>query len=135
MAEKSPLLTARQRANAAYRNSPVGRKLRADYAKTYYKIPEVRARFNKKKRDRRREQQDKEATRLQPEFCECCGRAKKLKFDHDHDHDHDHNHDHSTEKFRGWLCDQCNTGIGKLGDNLVGLQRAVDYLNEKFNGR
>ena len=37
-------------------------------------------------------------------------------------------HDHKTGEFRGWLCKQCNTGLGNLGDNLHSLQRAVEYL-------
>tara|TARA_R100000742_G_C4257386_1_gene75248 strand:+ start:391 stop:546 length:156 start_codon:yes stop_codon:yes gene_type:complete len=32
--------------------------------------------------------------------------------------------------YRGWLCSNCNTGIGKLGDNIEGVQKAVDYLED-----
>ena len=56
--------------------------------------------------------------------CDCCGKTdEKLCWDHCH----------VTKKHRGWLCDNCNTGIGKLGDNLEGVQRAVDYLEESNN--
>lgn len=37
-------------------------------------------------------------------------------------------HCHSTGAFRGWLCFGCNTGIGRLGDTVSGVQRALDYL-------
>ncbi len=37
-------------------------------------------------------------------------------------------HDHETGKVRGLLCQGCNTGIGLLGDNIEGLQRAIEYL-------
>jgi hypothetical protein len=37
-------------------------------------------------------------------------------------------HDPETHKFRGWICQNCNTAIGKLGDNLTGLMAAVNYL-------
>ncbi len=37
-------------------------------------------------------------------------------------------HCHATGKFRGWLCNQCNMGIGALGDNIQGLERALEYL-------
>jgi hypothetical protein len=37
-------------------------------------------------------------------------------------------HDHSDDSFRGWLCEPCNTGLGKLGDNLDGVIKAVNYL-------
>lgn len=53
--------------------------------------------------------------------CDCCGvitKPSSLSLDHDH----------ITEMFRGWLCRRCNTGIGNLGDNVEGLQRAIDYL-------
>lgn len=52
--------------------------------------------------------------------CDNCGKNdQKLIFDHCHE----------TNKFRGWLCYQCNTAIGNLGDNIDGLQRAINYLN------
>ena len=38
-------------------------------------------------------------------------------------------HDHETGKLRGVLCTVCNTGLGKLGDNVAGLTRALEYLN------
>jgi len=56
-----------------------------------------------------------------PETCECCG-EKPLKFCLDHCHE--------THEFRGWLCDRCNTGIGKLGDTLVGVMKAIKYLRK-----
>jgi hypothetical protein len=37
-------------------------------------------------------------------------------------------HDHETGEVRGLLCHNCNTGLGKLGDNLESLERAVQYL-------
>lgn len=55
--------------------------------------------------------------------CENCNKStEKLIFDHDHD----------TNEFRGWLCYQCNTAIGNLGDTIEGLKRAIRYL-EKNN--
>ena len=40
----------------------------------------------------------------------------------------DHCHDKGT--FRGWLCKPCNVGIGMLGDDIAGLERAIDYLRK-----
>jgi hypothetical protein len=37
-------------------------------------------------------------------------------------------HIHGTKTVRGLLCFDCNTAIGRLGDNLEGVQRAVEYL-------
>lgn len=76
-----------------------------------------------KRRQRRRERgQINEPTRPMPLICECClGPPQKHGLVEDHDH--------STGLFRGWLCGNCNSAIGKLGDNLEGVQRAVVYLS------
>lgn len=37
-------------------------------------------------------------------------------------------HDHTTGKVRGLLCRMCNSALGKFGDNLSNLKRAVAYL-------
>ena len=37
-------------------------------------------------------------------------------------------HDHATGRVRGILCFNCNFAIGKLGDTLEGVLRAVRYL-------
>ena len=37
-------------------------------------------------------------------------------------------HCHKTSKIRGLLCNHCNTGLGKLGDNVENLQKAIRYL-------
>lgn len=39
-------------------------------------------------------------------------------------------HDHITGKVRGLLCTLCNTALGKLGDSIEGLQKAIDYLKK-----
>jgi hypothetical protein len=38
-------------------------------------------------------------------------------------------HCHITGKVRGLLCRLCNSGIGKLGDDVERLKRAVAYLS------
>jgi hypothetical protein len=38
-------------------------------------------------------------------------------------------HDHISEKFRGWLCHDCNRGIGVLGEDVDRLKRAIEYLS------
>lgn len=37
-------------------------------------------------------------------------------------------HCHDTGKVRGLLCENCNTGIGKLNDSIDLLQKAMNYL-------
>ena len=65
----------------------------------------------------------KEMFRKQNGCCACCGKhqlelTKTLNVDHDH----------STDIVRGLLCWECNVGIGKLGDNLEGVMKAIKYL-------
>lgn len=42
-------------------------------------------------------------------------------------------HCHETQAIRGILCSNCNTGIGKLGDNVEGLLRGEEYLLSRRN--
>lgn len=60
-------------------------------------------------------------TRLVPAQCECCGGPSGKHAMH-------LDHCHETGKFRGWICNRCNLGIGALGDNLAGILRAAEYL-------
>lgn len=39
-------------------------------------------------------------------------------------------HDHVTNKIRGILCLQCNTGLGNFCDSVEILERAIWYLRE-----
>lgn len=39
-------------------------------------------------------------------------------------------HDHSTGQAREWLCDSCNTGLGRFKDDVALLQRAIEYLEK-----
>ena len=56
-----------------------------------------------------------------PDACENCHRkqeGKRLSIDHCHE----------TGAFRGWLCDSCNLGLGKIGDTLEAARNLVKYL-------
>jgi len=55
--------------------------------------------------------------------CGICGRGpseigRRLAVDHNH----------QTRCVRGLLCNSCNAALGKLGDDLFGVRRAVRYL-------
>jgi len=54
------------------------------------------------------------------DLCNCCHEKKVLQIDHIH----------GTTIFRGWLCRNCNTGIGALGDTLEGVLQAAIYLEK-----
>lgn len=70
-------------------------------------------------------------TRPMPLVCEICGRPGQKGRAGDRVLHLDHNH--VTGKFRGWLCFGCNTGLGKLGDNIEGLRQALAYLEKAEN--
>ena len=59
-----------------------------------------------------------------PDHCDCCYKDKKLQVDHIH----------GTFTFRGWLCKDCNTGMGALGgDTLKGVLQGAIYLENDIN--
>lgn len=65
-------------------------------------------------------------TRKCPQNCELCGGSPKkraLSLDHDH----------KTGQFRGWLCGSCNMILGRFGDDVAGLLRAVQYIQRNTN--
>ena len=55
-----------------------------------------------------------------PDDCANCHKNEKLQVDHVH----------GSTTFRGWLCRNCNTGLGALGDNLEGVLQAAVYLEK-----
>jgi hypothetical protein len=60
--------------------------------------------------------------------CAICGTKKHLHVDHDH----------KTGLFRGILCSKHNNGLGFLGDDIEGLEAALEYLrdaNRRAQGR
>jgi hypothetical protein len=56
--------------------------------------------------------------------CKICGQfAEQLCVDHDHE----------SGQVRGLLCNQCNTGIGKLQESVFVLESAIVYLEVSSN--
>ena len=54
--------------------------------------------------------------------CEICGiESERLCLDHDH----------NTQKLRGFLCANCNKGIGMLREDPRILAQAIEYLGRK----
>lgn len=56
-----------------------------------------------------------------PTGCDICARNVKLFFDHDH----------TTGHHRGWLCQQCNSGLGYFKDDPERLRQAADFLERR----
>lgn len=63
--------------------------------------------------------------RPMPAACENCQQPQQGQLLH-------LDHCHETGVFRGWLCFGCNTGLGKLGDNVAGIQQAMNYLKRAY---
>ena len=42
-----------------------------------------------------------------------------------------YDHNHTTNEFRGWLCNGCNSGLGHFGDNPEIIERAFHYLKKR----
>jgi hypothetical protein len=58
--------------------------------------------------------------------CAICGKLELIKWK-----SLSVDHNHSTNKVRGLLCNHCNTGLGKFKDNIITLEKAIEYLKLK----
>lgn len=60
--------------------------------------------------------------------CEICGFTEGSVSDKEMKRRLVYDHCHDSMDFRGVLCNECNAALGKLGDDIEGLKRAVAYL-------
>lgn len=44
-------------------------------------------------------------------------------------------HCHRTGAVRGWICESCNTGIGRFDDDVEMVKRAIDWLEGRSSQR
>ena len=44
-------------------------------------------------------------------------------------------HNHTTNQFRGWLCQSCNTALGMFADEPTRLNKAIIYLQTETGRR
>ena len=85
---------------------------------------------------RTRHQLHRENKHTKTEECEMCGKIEEKKGGTRLDHEHDTNLPIS-DRFRGWLCDDCNVGLGRLGDNREAgdkIHRYFDKVEARRNG-
>ena len=61
---------------------------------------------------------------LEPFECPICGKRTIAGLTCNVDLDHNHR----TGEIRGWICDSCNTGIGRFKDDIQLLKRAIKYV-------
>lgn len=60
--------------------------------------------------------------KTKPSICEVCKiSCERICYDHNH----------QTGKFRGWLCNNCNTSIGQARDDPTLLKALAIYLEER----
>ena len=59
---------------------------------------------------------------MENDNCQVCGRDITSKKCIDHCH--------TTEKIRGVLCNNCNTALGLVGDNVQILSKLIRYLEQ-----
>ena len=92
-------------------------------------------RNNNREKERARGRKNKnlpEPTRACPEFCEICGKPETTKDKRSGDiRSLALDHCHDTGKFRGWLCGNCNQGVGKFKDSVTTMENAINYLKNE----
>jgi len=59
----------------------------------------------------------------QASHCQLCGKECNTRLDHCH----------ITLKFRGWLCQTCNSALGLFRDEIEMLEKAIKYLKGEKN--
>ncbi len=115
MAERTPEQKARQ---AGYmrkrREDPEYRAQKAEYMAKY------QVGYMRKRRYGLTPEQHAAMAESQGDLCAICKRRRTLVVDHCHE----------TGVVRGLLCDNCNVGIGRLGDDPARLAAAAKYIRD-----
>jgi recombination endonuclease VII len=83
---------------------------------------EITAAWRKTHPDHYVTSQERRAGRKKPKKCEVCNRVGKICFDHCH----------RSDKFRGWICDDCNVALGRMNDSPKLLRKLLTYA-ENFS--
>lgn len=63
----------------------------------------------------------------EPFTCPICNKT----FIREHNNDVVLDHSHTDGSVRGWLCSSCNTSLGKFGDDINTLKRALRWVQTK----
>ncbi|MBI4945648.1 MAG: hypothetical protein HY840_04520 [Bacteroidetes bacterium] len=63
-------------------------------------------------------------------LCPVCNKEKVRNFKADIVLDHSH----IDGSVRGWICGSCNTSIGKFGEDIPTLQRAIEWIKKSSKG-
>ena len=62
--------------------------------------------------------------------CDCCGREETARVSQNRSEARALalDHDHRTNRIRGLICMNCNTALGKVGDDVERLKKLINYL-------
>lgn len=104
-----------------YRESKEGKKKRTEYNNSdqYWNANYKRKKLKIGSKDFTKEDYRK-ILKNQNGICAICEEKEDINLAVDHCH--------KTNQIRGLLCSECNRGLGKLGDTIEGLQKAINYL-------
>lgn len=106
-----------------YSKSTTGREKRHAFNKRRYANDPVHCRLESRTRKYGLSiDQYHDLVESQDNKCACCKRPFTTKTHIDHCH--------VTLRVRGIICHSCNTGLGLLGDNIEGLEKALSYLKK-----
>lgn len=115
-------LVQRRLAEANYRaklkTDPVLKAKQYATFKKYRAKPDVRKKLTDSSMRYIRNKRERLAGRPKPEMCEVCNRGGRIVFDHCH----------TNNKFRGWLCQDCNLILGHAFDDVGLLEKLIVYL-------
>jgi Recombination endonuclease VII len=113
-----------ERLRVRRKTDPEFRARQCEKEKVQREKPGRRAARTARDRVRRAERRQALARYPMPDTCEICHQPRGtdiLRWDHDH----------KTNLHRGWLCSNCNAGLGMFKDLPALLERARDYLKER----
>jgi hypothetical protein len=113
-----------------YRNNPIRREIYLRKAREKSKLwyannKEKRYIYNKLWWQKHIQKLENKVGRKRPLNCEICGKERVIVFDHNH----------KTGEFRGWICDRCNTVLGKVDDSVELLNLLIQYLNKNVGNK
>lgn len=71
------------------------------------------------------------------DICELCDGPAEHYINHNRtqlvfDHDHAIGDEDDPNAFRGWICDRCNRALGQVKDDIVILQKMINYLKKNI---
>ena len=63
-------------------------------------------------------------------FCFICGNPETTRTKEGISRRLSIDHDHATGQIRKLLCDSCNRGLGHFHDNIIVMERAIQYVKD-----